>query len=133
MDTLGFWPAFVLAALAAWRVTHLLAYEDGPGELVVRLRSHLGSGWVGRLMDCFYCLSLWVAAPFALMLSREPLTWLVAWIALSGAACLAQRLGQPVEAPHVFSNVSQGEPDHGLLRSGQSTVEERATAGDHAL
>jgi Protein of unknown function (DUF1360) len=133
MNALGFWPTFALAALATWRVTHLLAHEDGPGELVLRLRLRLGSGWPGQLMDCFYCLSLWVAAPFALALTREPLTWLLAWIALSGAACLVQRLGQPVEAPHVFSNLSQGELDHGLLRSGQGTAEERATAGDHAL
>ena len=42
MSELGFWPRFVLAVLATWRVTHLLASEDGPGDLIVRFRRLLG-------------------------------------------------------------------------------------------
>jgi hypothetical protein len=30
---------FVLAVLATWRVTHLLASEDGPADIIVRYRS----------------------------------------------------------------------------------------------
>jgi hypothetical protein len=85
---------FVSAVLATWRVTHLLANEDGPADLIVRLRRGLGHGFLGSLMDCFYCLSLWVAAPAALLLSRRPLEWVVSWLALSGGACLLERLGQ---------------------------------------
>ncbi|MBV9290578.1 MAG: hypothetical protein JO288_22635, partial [Hyphomicrobiales bacterium] len=79
---------FVLAVLATWRVTHLLANEDGPADVVFRLRRALGESPIGALMDCFNCLSLWIAAPAALFVSTEPLRWLVAWLALSGAACL---------------------------------------------
>jgi hypothetical protein len=61
---------FVLTALAVWRVTHLLAQEDGPWDLIVRLRRSLGQGSLGQLMDCFYCLSLWVAAPAAFLVCR---------------------------------------------------------------
>ena len=77
----------VLAALATWRVTHLLAAEDGPADLVARLRARLGASWPGKILDCFYCLSLWVAAPAALFVSRAPLAWFFTWLALSGAAC----------------------------------------------
>jgi len=79
-----------LAALAVWRVTHLLAEEDGPGDAVLRIRARLGDGFAGRLMDCFYCLSVWVAAPFSIGLARPRRTSLRAWLAVSGAACLIE-------------------------------------------
>lgn len=82
---------FVLAALATWRVTHLLAEEDGPGDLVVRLRRRAGSSWAGDLLDCFYCLSIWVAAPFSAGLVRGRRLEPVSWLALSGAACLLEQ------------------------------------------
>jgi Protein of unknown function (DUF1360) len=82
---------FILAVLSTWRVTHLLAKEDGPGDLIVRFRGLLGESLAGKLMDCFYCLSLWIAAPAALFVTREPLEWLMVWLALSGAACLLER------------------------------------------
>src|SRR5918994_6454451 len=84
---------FALAALATWRVTHLLAREDGPGDAVVRLRARLGAGRAGGLMDCFQCLSVWVAAPMSLVVARESRDALPTWLALSGAACLLERLG----------------------------------------
>ncbi len=86
--------SFVLAVLATWRVTHLLASEDGPGDLVVRFRKLLGDSWAGKLMDCFYCLSLWIAAPAAWFVSRRPVELLFAWLAISGGACLLERTGK---------------------------------------
>lgn len=83
--------AFVTAALAVWRVSHLIAREDGPGDVVARVRARLGDGWLGRLADCFYCVSVWVAAPFALVTARDLVTWIVHWLALSGVACLLER------------------------------------------
>jgi hypothetical protein len=82
---------FVLSALAVWRVTHLLAEEDGPWDLIARLRAWLGSSVFGRLMDCFYCLSLWVSLPLAIWLSSGWIGLLVNWQALSGTACLLER------------------------------------------
>jgi hypothetical protein len=84
----------VLAVLATWRITHLLAAEDGPVDLIVRVRLRLGRSFAGRLMDCFNCLSLWMAAPFAFFVSVRPAEVFVTWLALSGAACLLERVGQ---------------------------------------
>ena len=84
--------AFVLGSLAVWRVTHLFSAEDGPFDLIVRLRRLAGSGVVGKLLDCFYCLSLWVAVPFALLLEDTLKQRVLLWLALSGAAGLLQRL-----------------------------------------
>jgi hypothetical protein len=82
---------FALTSLAVWRVTHLLAEEDGPADAVLRLRAHLGERRLGELMDCFYCLSVWVAAPASLVVARRRRELPVAWLALSGAACLLER------------------------------------------
>lgn len=100
MTDAGFWARFVVAVLATWRMTHLLAKEDGPADLVVRLRASLGDGILGRLMDCFYCLSLWVAAPFSFFVCREPVETLLTWLALSGGACLLERTSREAEAIH---------------------------------
>jgi hypothetical protein len=88
---------FVLAVLATWRVTHLLANEDGPADIIVRFRRLLGQSLAGSLMDCFYCLSLWIAAAAAFFVSTKPLEWVFAWLAISGGACLLQRLGNDPE------------------------------------
>jgi hypothetical protein len=83
---------FLLAALATWRVTHLLASEDGPADLIVRFRVRLGNRFAGKLMDCFNCMSLWIAAPAALLVSRNPTECPLIWLALSGSACLLERV-----------------------------------------
>lgn len=96
---LGLGARFTLATLATWRVTHLLAEEDGPANAVVRIRARLGSGPAGELMDCFYCLSAWTAAPFALAVVRRPRDAPLAWLALSGAACLLEQATGQARAP----------------------------------
>lgn len=95
MDALppDFWPRLALAVPAVWRLTHLLAREDGPFDLVARARATLGAGAWGRMFDCFHCLSLWVAAPLAPWLADGWTGIAVAWLALSGAACLCERWG----------------------------------------
>jgi hypothetical protein len=95
----------VLGTLAVWRVTHLLNAEDGPWNLLAKLRRLAGSGFWGSLLDCFYCLSLWIAAPFAYFLGAGWMERVLLWLALSGAACLVERLtlheGQAPPAAYV--------------------------------
>jgi len=86
------WLRFVLAVLATWRVAHLLAREDGPFDLVLRLRARAGNGTLGRLMDCPYCLSIWVAAPWAAWIAHDPVEWMAVWLAVSGGASLLERV-----------------------------------------
>ena len=81
-----------IAVLAVWRITHLFAEEDGPFQLVARLRKKLGAGFWGSLMDCFNCLSLWVALPFAAVSAGALKQRMILWPALSGAAILLNRL-----------------------------------------
>jgi uncharacterized protein DUF1360 len=105
------WLRFLMAALATWRVTHLLAREDGPVDLVARLRVRLGQGLFGRLMDCFYCLSVWVALPLALLVCQELGGTVLAWLALSGAACLMERIGRESVVIQPLSQSAMLRPD----------------------
>ncbi len=86
------WLQSVLSVLAVWRITHLVSQEEGPWSLCLKFRRLLGLGFLGQLVHCFYCLSIWVSLPFAAIL---PAFWsqrLIAWFALSGAAILLERL-----------------------------------------
>lgn len=100
---------FVLAVLATWRVTHLLANEDGPFDMIVRFRALLGRSVFGQLMDCFNCLSLWIAALAALFVSRRLVEWVFCWLALSGGACLLERLGQQPVVIESLSRPAEGD------------------------
>jgi uncharacterized protein DUF1360 len=90
---------FALGSLAVWRVAHLLTAEDGPLDVVVHLRARAGSGLLGDLMDCFQCLSIWVAAPISFAIVERKRDAPLTWLALSGAACLLERAAaaQPLE------------------------------------
>ncbi len=116
-----FWPKLAVAILATWRLAHLLAHEDGPADLIARARARLGDGAWGRMFDCFQCLSLWVAAPMSAWLmtepiATEPLTTCLMWLAVSGAACLCERIGQPEIVMQALPETNQGEDD-GMLRT----------------
>jgi hypothetical protein len=124
------WMKFVVAVLATWRVTHLLANEDGPADLMVRFRARLGHGLAGKTMDCFNCLSLWIAAPAALFVSRKPLDWLFTWLAISGAACLLDRLGLEPVVIQPMAQPLEGDANH-VLQSETVGVAEGSSPGEN--
>jgi len=70
----------------------MLAKEDGPWNILLRLRRSLGAGMLKRLVSCFYCLSVWVAVPFGFFLQGNFWETFVGWLALSSAAILLERL-----------------------------------------
>lgn len=119
------WFRFALAVLATWRVTHLLASEDGPADLIARIRARLGEGIAGKLMDCFNCLSFWTAAPAALFVTRNVWDWVLVWLALSGGACLLERLGREPLVIEPASGPEEGESSH-VLRPQAVGIEERS-------
>lgn len=82
----------LLAMLATWRITNMLQDENGPYGVFARLQA-----WVARKPDtpgsfsdgffCFYCLSLYVALPFALLLSFNKY-FILYWAAVSTGAII---------------------------------------------
>ncbi|MBI1173270.1 DUF1360 domain-containing protein [bacterium] len=82
----------MVAVLATWRLCHLIAHEDGPFGAIARLRRAAGAGELGHLMDCPYCLSLWIAAPVAALLAGGWRDGILLWLAISGGSCLVEQL-----------------------------------------
>lgn len=86
------WLQLTVCILATWRLAHLLSKEDGPFDIIYLLRKKAGVGFLGSLLDCFYCLSIWVALPFAYWMALNWKVLLLLWMAISGAACLLEQL-----------------------------------------
>ena len=107
-----------LGVLAVWRLAHLLSAEDGPWETVVRLRLWLAAGFWGSLLDCFHCLSLWLALPFALAIGAGWWERLLLWPALSAGAILVERLTGPAKGVAMVEEIPEAakEDDDALLR-----------------
>lgn len=94
----------VLLALATWRVSSLLASEDGPYRILARLRHMLGVRYdehslpygtteLAKMVACIWCNSVWVGAVAALSYALWPavVPWLCLPLALSAAAVLLHR------------------------------------------
>ena len=95
---------FLIGSLVVWRLTHLFSKEDGPFDILFRLRKKAGAGFFGSLLDCFYCLSIWMAMPIAVWLASSYKEMFFLWLGLSGAACVIEKISEkrndPYQPPH---------------------------------
>jgi Protein of unknown function (DUF1360) len=82
----------LIGILFVWRITHLLGAEDGPWALAARLRRGVGKGFMGGMLDCFYCLSIWVSAPLAIFLGEKPGERILLFPSMSAGAILLERI-----------------------------------------
>jgi Protein of unknown function (DUF1360) len=109
----------ILGVLTVWRITHFLQAEDGPWDIVIRVRQLAGEGFWGKLLDCFYCLSVWIAAPVAYLLGQSWLERALLWCSFSAAAILLERVTDA--APKIpsapFAEDPAEEQDNGMLRT----------------
>lgn len=90
--------------LATYRLTRLIALEDGPGDFLVELRSRLGaydygadgraSTSLGRGISCPLCVGVYIAA-LMLLLRRVPCAhYFKLWLAIAGGQSILQRIGE---------------------------------------
>jgi hypothetical protein len=101
----------IVAVLVVWRITHLLQGEDGPWNQMARLRQWAGQGFWGGLLDCFYCLSLWIALPAAFLTGQGWKRCLILWPALSGGAIMLERISSQNESapPVIYTEDKENE------------------------
>jgi len=128
-----FWVRFVVASLATWRVAHLVAHEDGPWDLVARLRERAGAGFWGTLLDCFYCLSMWAAMAFTAVVTMKLSEIVPTWLALSGAACLLERAtARPldIERLELDAVTPQAADEDGTFEGGDDVLRTEAGASE---
>ena len=93
----------IIAILATWRLSSLLVNEDGPFRMFDRLRRRVGVyltdeigtplSFLGRLLGCIWCASVWVAALVAAVMFTRLWVVLVPF-ALSAGVILIERGGR---------------------------------------
>lgn len=87
---------FVILALAMFRITRLIIADDGPWDVLARVRKRLGIGEPGEvgfwdgLLSCPWCVSIWLA-PLAIWAVADwgSARWLLVPLAASAATGLA--------------------------------------------
>ena len=82
----------LLIVLFVWRLTHLISKEDGPFDLIYNLRTFVGDGFFGKLMDCFYCLSIWISLIPAIYIGHNLTEIIILCFAFSGGAIILEKL-----------------------------------------
>jgi hypothetical protein len=82
--------AFVVAVLATYRVSYLIAQEEGPFGIMAWLRGKIDPNqatWLGRGVRCVACVSVWIALIAALLIGA---TW-GEWLAIAGGVLVIHK------------------------------------------
>lgn len=83
---------YLLILIVVWRLTHLISSEDGPFDLIIRLRKLMGNSFFGKLMDCFYCLSIWIGLAGAWYAGNNFEEIIILCFYYSGASILLEKI-----------------------------------------
>lgn len=84
---------YFILVIVVWRLTHLISAEDGPFDLIYKLRKLAGDSFFGKLMDCFYCLSIWIGLGCALFAAwNNPIEVVILTLYYSGASLILEKL-----------------------------------------
>lgn len=91
--------------LATWRVSSLIAREEGPWEVLTRLRYLLGERYnersqpygttmISKLAGCIWCNSIWVGLLVVLIYELSPTAylWVTMPLSLSAGAIALEEL-----------------------------------------
>lgn len=89
----------LLASLAVYRVSRMIADEEGPWSVFVRLRAAAPpETWLSRGLECIMCVAVWVALPITILIVLLGYTdvwlWPVTWLALSSVTVLIRKWEQ---------------------------------------
>ena len=87
---------FLVASLAVWRLSALIAYDDGPYSALHLARAKAAQkgadskfwNMLSEGMHCVWCSSIWFGMLFAIWTADDLISWFVHLLALSGVAIL---------------------------------------------
>jgi hypothetical protein len=96
----------LVIGLAVWRVSHMLKYEAGPWDILIRIRERLGDSMLGRMMDCMKCSSVWLAIIFSVPGTK----YIVIVLAISSLAIMFEEIYGLLRKAFYIS--CSGENDH---------------------
>lgn len=86
----------LIGSLATWRVSHMIAKENGPLAIFARFRAYLAKNQkrIGGLFDmvsCIQCLSVYIGAVAAPWAAGGPLEWILYTFAFSALSVILER------------------------------------------
>lgn len=82
----------VLTVLAVWRIASLVCYENGPFKILFFLRKLFYRLKMGSLIECFHCISFWIAIAAVLLVFQGDKNVPLLIFAVSGSASIIERL-----------------------------------------
>jgi hypothetical protein len=83
---------YLIIVIVVWRLTHLICAEDGPFDLIIKLRKSLGNSFFGKLMDCFYCVSIWIGLAAACFAGDNLKEIIILTLYYSGTTLLLEKI-----------------------------------------
>lgn len=92
------WLTFLVAILAAYRIAHMVAREEGPFSVFAWIRGKLDpnqSSWVGRGLNCAACVSVWTSLVVVLAILYLPETLMIPlafWLAVAGGGLILNKV-----------------------------------------
>lgn len=97
------WLLFIFLVLVNYRLSQLLVYDDGPGDIIFRLRDWIGvydvneagerQTFFAKLLACPYCVGLWLALPLALVGTLHIYSVPIWWLAIAGGQSFLESRG----------------------------------------
>jgi hypothetical protein len=93
------WLRWLFAALAVYRLSQLVVYDDGPWDVLLRFRTWRGvydfheSGESGnKFLSCPFCVGVWIAGALLIVVLTETMVGdlFLAWWGLAGAQALLE-------------------------------------------
>lgn len=80
--------SFALSVLAVYRISYMMAKEEGPFSIFLSLRDAFDqSTWIGRGLNCPLCISVWISSVVASVMlygTQDILGFIRLWLAIAG-------------------------------------------------
>ncbi len=88
------WMALILSVLAVYRLSYLIAKEDGPFDMFYAMREKIGQeSWIGRGLHCVLCISFWLSLiPAVILFYEYDINFGLGWFGIAGAVLVLYKV-----------------------------------------